>query len=153
MATALARQIEARMKAKNISILTLEREAGLKGHGVRNIVRGKSKKPSAESLQAISDILGCTVKDLLGFKELFDDTNLPTRESILSLPYKQTPLLSEVMAFVTTNWNKGGENGDKTLTTHQLLTCINEIYTHSRQRSTDHMDQNFAQWYLSILEM
>ena len=64
----------------------------------------------------------------------------------MSLPYKQPPLLNEVMIFATNNWNKGGKNEGKTLATHQLLTCINEIYTHSRQRSTDHMDQNFTKW-------
>lgn len=38
MTTAFARQIEARLKAKNMTVLELERLAGLKGHGVRNIV-------------------------------------------------------------------------------------------------------------------
>lgn len=64
MNTSVAKQISVRMKAKNLSILMLEREAGLKNHAVRNILRGKSKRPSADILQAIADVLGCTVKEL-----------------------------------------------------------------------------------------
>src|SRR3989442_5684733 len=108
MTTALARQIEARLKAKNMSVLELERMAGLKGHGVRNIVRGKSKKPSAQSLDAIGDMLGCTVKELLTLNDIFpEDENMPTREEIMESKFKPTPLLNEVTAFMMNNWDRG----------------------------------------------
>lgn len=63
--TPIAQQIDARMKANDFSIMQLEAKAGVKPHAVRNILTGKSKSPIAVSLQAIADVLGCSVKDLL----------------------------------------------------------------------------------------
>ena len=57
MATALKEKIIERMEAKNFSIAELERRAGLSIHSVRNILKGRIKKPSAQSLQAISETL------------------------------------------------------------------------------------------------
>lgn len=153
MTTALARQIEARLRAKNMTVLELERLAGLKGHGVRNIIRGKSKKPSAQSLDAIGDMLGCTVKELLTLNDIFpEDENMPTREEVLESKFKPTPLLNEVTAFVMNNWNKGGENHNQVLNMQQILSSIHEITLNSLQRSLDHMDENFARWYLRVME-
>lgn len=92
---------------------------------------------------AFSDMFSCTVKDLLTMKDIFpDDENMPTREEVLATEYKPTPLVSEVTTYVMNNWNKGGENGDKVLTIHQIISCINEIILHSLQRSMTLMDKN-----------
>lgn len=65
MKSALQNQITIRMKAKALSIAVLEREAGLKINAVRDILSGQSRKPSAETLQAIANGLECSVRDLL----------------------------------------------------------------------------------------
>lgn len=75
MGTHIAKQIELRMKAQNISISILEKKAGVRPHAVRNILTGKSKSPSAVNLQAIADALGCTVKDLLETPEALQEDN------------------------------------------------------------------------------
>ena len=52
----------------NISVHALEKKAKLKIHSIQNILTGRSKKPSAETLQAIASVLGTTVEKLLSEK-------------------------------------------------------------------------------------
>lgn len=101
MRTQVAQQISARMKAKNISIMTLEKMAGLKVHAVRNIIRGNSKHPSGEILQAVSDVLGCTVKDLLTKQEIFEESgSTDSKEDIMDTPCDSLDLLQKTVQFV-----------------------------------------------------
>ena len=65
MGSALKEKITERMEAKNLSIAELERRAGLSIHSVRNILKGRIKKPSAQSLQAIAEALECSIVDLM----------------------------------------------------------------------------------------
>lgn len=147
MSTALARQISTRMKAKNISILTLEREAGLKTHAVRNILRGHSKRPSAETLQAIADMLGCTVKGLLEKQGLFaNDENEGSKNELLSSVYKHPNLLLDVAKLVNTKASQ------KSLTVQQVFTSIEEIYLHSLHKDPRQADENFAEWFIDLIE-
>src|SRR5476651_370756 len=100
MSTQIAKQISTRMRAKNLTLSTLEREAGLTTHFVQSILRGKSKKPSAESLQAIADVLGCTVKDLLDKNELPHEENLSKpKKDLLQMKYDHPELLVETLKF------------------------------------------------------
>ncbi len=46
-----------------------KRKAGLKINVARNILRGQSKRPTAETLQAIATAMDCTVQDLLGVQK------------------------------------------------------------------------------------
>jgi lambda repressor-like predicted transcriptional regulator len=64
----IKKSIIARIKDKNISIASLERQAGLKVNVARNIIVGYSKKPSAETILAISKALGCSVDHLMNNK-------------------------------------------------------------------------------------
>ena len=61
----LKEKIIERMEAKNLSIAKLERRAGLKIHSVRNILKERIKKPSAQTLQAIAQALECSIIDLM----------------------------------------------------------------------------------------
>ena len=62
--TTLQKNLEKIIKDRNYQITELERRAGLKKNNIYNILKGISKKPSAELLQAVADALGVTVKDL-----------------------------------------------------------------------------------------
>ncbi|MBY0291791.1 MAG: helix-turn-helix transcriptional regulator, partial [Alphaproteobacteria bacterium] len=84
----LTKQVAMRMKARDISIMELENKADVKTHAVRNILRGKSKSPSAVNLQAIADFLGCAVKDLLDIPEaLQEDDESESLDEILIKKY------------------------------------------------------------------
>jgi transcriptional regulator with XRE-family HTH domain len=150
MSTSVARQINARMKAKNLSIGILEKEAGLKIHAVRNILRGKSKRPSGQALQAIADVFGCTVRDLLTEdQEIFEGSDsVDSNEALLNSSYKYPMLLAETIKVV----NDKIEEKNQELTIQQVLTSIQEIYLHSLQKDPEKVDQNFADWFIDLTE-
>lgn len=147
MSTQLAKQILARMQAKNLSGIALEREAGLKPHSVQNILRGKSKKPSAEILQAVSNVLGCTVKDLLENQEAFQEVELfEPKKEILKTQYKCSDLLMETVKIV----NDILKQKEHDLTIEQVLSCVEKIYLHSLKKAPPHVDQDFAEWWIDL---
>jgi transcriptional regulator with XRE-family HTH domain len=148
MSTQLAKQISARMRAKSLSVTMLEREAGLKTHAVQNILRGKSKKPSAELLQAVADVLGCTVKELLESQDIFDeDEASKSKNEILESPYEYPTLLQETVKLV----NEKLHNNANSISTQQALTCMEEIYLHSLQKDPSKVDQDFAEWFIELM--
>lgn len=147
MTTVLAKQISARMKAKNISTIEMEREAGLKAHAVRNILRGHSKRPAVDIVQAIARVLECTIEDLLQGQDIFkEDENEATRDELLTHPYKPG-LLMETVKFVDAKAKQGMEN----LSIQQILTCVEEIYLHSLQKEAEKVDQEFGEWFMEIM--
>jgi len=149
MPTSLAKQLSTRMKAKNLTTLTLERAAGLKQHSVENILRGKSKKPSAETLNAVSDVLGCTVKDLLQKPSFFQEEEfLESRDVTLGRGYAHATLLEETIAFV----NAEVQSRKLKLSVHQVLECMEEIYVHSLQGKPVRLDRAFAEWFMGLVE-
>jgi transcriptional regulator with XRE-family HTH domain len=148
MDTLIARQIAIRMKAKNLSIPHLEKEANLTTHAVRNILRGKSKRPSGELLQAIADALGCTVRDLLTDEQRIFEENDPaeSQEGLLDSPCKQK-LMAETFKTVQ---RKIAEKKWE-LTTRQVLSSIQEIYLHSLEKDPEKVDHAFADWFIGLV--
>ena len=148
MQTQLAKQILARLKAKNITVNMLEREAGLKPHSVVNIIRGTSKKPSAEILQAVADVLGCDIRDLLGNQDLFiENENSKSKAEILESSYEMPELLKNTLNSI----NERLEGKENLLTTQQVLTCVQEIYLHSLQKTPPTVDNEFADWFIGLM--
>lgn len=143
-------QIEVRMKAKNISVVELENKAGLKTHAVRNILRGKSKSPSAVNLQAIADALGCSVKDLLTTPEVLEESLPHSLEEVLHSQYTDSDkqgLLPQVVKTVDNLMHHQHKN----LTVEQFLTSVKEIYLHSLQKDPRKVDKDFAEWFLGLV--
>lgn len=68
-ATDLAREIQRRMKALNLSIAELERRAGVPSGRVKGILQGKSKHPRSDTIRLVAKALECTVNDLVGGSE------------------------------------------------------------------------------------
>ena len=147
MNTQIARQISSRMRAKNFSVNTLEKEAGLKTHAVRNILRGKSKRPSAETMQAVADVLGCTVKDLLENQEVFQiEGSEELKSEAMSKTYERPDLLLETVKVVNAKLQKRGSQ----VTTKQVLTCIEEVYLSSLQANAAKVAEGFADWFIDL---
>ncbi len=151
MSTQIAKQISARMKAKNLSVMTLEKMAGLKTHAVRNIIRGNSKKPSAEILQAVSDVLGCTVKDLLTKQEIFqEDELIASKEGIMNTTCDSLDLLQATVKFVEEKLIQKNKNQKMKPTVRQSLICVEEIYLHSLGRDPSKVDEEFGEWFINL---
>jgi transcriptional regulator with XRE-family HTH domain len=148
MSTSLSKQISARMRAKNLSVGTLEREAGLKTHAVQNILRGKSKNPSAKLLQSVADVLGCTVKELLESHEIFeDDESSDSKMEALNSPYVYSNLLVDTAQLIHEKLKKKKAK----VTNQQVLASIEEIFSYSLQKDPSHIDQDFADWYIDLI--
>ncbi|NUB35688.1 helix-turn-helix domain-containing protein [Azospirillum brasilense] len=82
--TRIQRELRRRMAALNIDGPTeLERRAGLREGAAKNILRGKSKNPRADTLQKLAQALGCSVADLTGeshAKQIADDSYMDLSE-------------------------------------------------------------------------
>ncbi|OJW46990.1 MAG: hypothetical protein BGO67_09850 [Alphaproteobacteria bacterium 41-28] len=147
MSTQIAKQISTRMRAKNLSLQALEKEAGLRPSAVQNILRGKSKKPSAEILKAVGDVLGCTVNDLLSEQEMsLEEEVTQSKKELLGHKYEYPELFLEVVKFV----NEALKHKENILTIEQFLSCIEEIYLHSIQKDPSEIDQDFAEWWIDL---
>jgi transcriptional regulator with XRE-family HTH domain len=144
-------QITARMKARNMSIVELEAKAGLKTHAVRNILRGKSKSPSAVNLQAIADALGCSVKDLLTTPEVLEEGPKTTSlEEVLQgayTTYDKRGLLLDVVKAVDSLIRKESKH----LTVEQFVTSVTETYLHSLQKDPSKVDLDFTKWFMGLM--
>ena len=148
MMTPLARQIAARAKAKSISIATLGKEPALK-YAIRNILTGKSRKPNAEVLQAIAVILNCTIEELLTDQELFkENTPSQPKEDIRNRDFQNPKLFLEVVNLV----NAKVAQHKKAPTIQQVLTSIEEIYLYSMEKNPEKVDQDFADWFIGLME-
>lgn len=139
MATVLQIRLKNLMEEKSLRTSDLEKLAGLKMSAVRNILLGKTKHPKAETLQAIAEVLGCTVPELLG-------KDSPQQESNLSSPKLEYPdlFLESAKSFVSRLEKEGG-----TLTLDQACFIIKETYLYSCQNNSKTVDEKFAKWVFS----
>lgn len=144
----LAKQLALRLKAQNLTPAALEKKAGLTAHSVLNIVRGKSKKPSAQNLHAISNVLGCTIPDLLEDNEIFHEPDgSMTTEELLNSTYKTLELFQKVLSIV----NKKIAKDKLSLSTQQVFICVQEVYLHSLQKKLNTADPVFLDWFLRAM--
>jgi phage repressor protein C with HTH and peptisase S24 domain len=62
----LQRELRRRMDGLGISARALSTRAGVNNMAVRDILNGKSRKPTLDTLEKLAGALGCTVADLTG---------------------------------------------------------------------------------------
>lgn len=147
--TAIAQQIDVRMKAHNLSIMALETKAGVKPHAVRNILTGKSKSPSAVNLQAIADVLGCSVKDLLATPTVLQEREISkSLDDLLQEKHANSSLMGECVKAI----EEGLKQTKKSITTAQFLTCVREVYLHSLQKNPVQVNKEFAEWFIDLMD-
>jgi transcriptional regulator with XRE-family HTH domain len=147
--TAIAQQIDVRMKAHNLSIMALETKAGVRPHAVRNILTGKSKSPSAVNLQAIADVLGCSVKDLLATPTVLQEGEISkSLDDLLQEKHANPTLMGECVKAI----EEGLKQTKKNITTAQFLTCVREVYLHSLQKSPVQVNKEFAEWFMDLMD-
>ena len=146
MDTHLINQIKRRMFEKNLSSGKLERLAGLKMSAVRNILTGQSKKPSAETLVAISKVLECSVDDLL---EKTDAPNLDfSSPSLVKYETFENPdLLLKIVEFYVKNHSTLIIK----IPSRRMLKSIEEIYSYCISKNKGLFSESFAEWTLERL--
>src|SRR3990167_3963326 len=144
MTSALKEKIIERMEAKNLSIAELERRAGLSIHSVRNILKGRIKKPSAQSLQAIAEALECSIIDLMNNTPGTGDTFAQENER----KYKKSPPLDcpELMLDCARQVLTIIENRENKVTVDEYLDIIKKVYFYSSKEEPRTLDLRFAEW-------
>lgn len=124
----------------------MKKKAGLAHHAVRNIVRGRSLKPNAETLNAIARALGCTVEDLLE-KEMPQEKGLfeHNKENIVT-PFKHPELFRETVDFVITFL----EHSKHDLTLEQVLNCLKVIYQGSLEKTPIRINEQYTTFWMTL---
>ncbi len=135
-----------RMEERNLSIAELERRAGLSIHSVRNILKGRIKKPSAQSLQAIAEALDCSIIDLMN--------NSPTAIGQHSLDlerkFKKSPILEcpDLMVECTSTVLKLIKKSETKVTVDEYLDIVKKVYFYSSKEEPRKLDIRFAEWLI-----
>ncbi|MEN8236898.1 MAG: helix-turn-helix transcriptional regulator [Pseudomonadota bacterium] len=142
----LQQQLINRMQEKNLSAAELERKAGLKMSAVRNIIKGQSKKPSAESLIAISQVLECTIEDLFEVERAGSSGHVPMqKKEDPSEPVEDLKFLAKTADKVI----KLLSEADKNCSFEEVFFFIQETYMYSLGSSYPEVDVAFAKWLIS----
>lgn len=145
MSSLLQQKIRDFIETKQLPLAAFEREAGLKTNVVRNILRGLSKRPTSDTLQAIANYMGCTIPELMG--EETNSTRIPLRGPASPLVEKPE-LLSESLEAVLKSAQKEGHK----LTIKQAFALAEDVYEYALQKQSTYADMDFVKWRLGRLE-
>jgi len=100
--------IREKVSQLDMSIHNLEKKAGLKAGVVQNIIYGRSKNPSINTIKLIAEALNCSIESLINTA---DTTENKVNQSSKSLQ------LSQSEKSLKENWNQ-----------EQYLLCLNTVY-------------------------
>lgn len=146
----LQKALKEKMRQAGFSAHLLEKQAGLKRSSVQNILQGRSRKPSAEILYAISKVLGCSLNDLLGEFDISGSgsRNLPKQllTTPTSLAIADAPLNIALYADAARIANEIFAQQEITASRHKALGFIEEIYSYSLENKLISVDTQFARW-------
>lgn len=137
----IATQLKRKMTEHGLSVHALEKKAGLKPSALHNILYGRSKNPTINILQAVSQALNCSVSDLIG-DELEHKEDV-TQTSTEASPWHPDLYLSCMHMAYSLFSTK-----EFSYTKKNILDFIEEIYTYSLQSSLQEVDKHFAEWLL-----
>ena len=146
MSTYLQEQIKDRMNAKNLSVYALEKKARLNRSAVRNILQGFSKKPSAEVLMSIAEVLECSLDDLVGAQNRSSFITGQTRanKNINIHPWNKALYIDAIKSV-----SKCLDDKNIYIKSHRVITLINETYKYSLDKKSDRIDQDFTNWLVN----
>jgi hypothetical protein len=112
-------------------------------------LHGRSKKPSADILLAISKVIGCTIDDLLSSPT----ENTSALPAITKAPPPSTP--STNLSYNPDLYKKVVETANhlfqiKNLSpmSNEALQYISEIYNYTIKTGKNNIDSNFCDWLL-----
>jgi transcriptional regulator with XRE-family HTH domain len=134
----IKQQIVTRAKDKNLSILNLERKAGLHRGAASNILDGKSSNPTIQTLLSIAKVLGCTVDELLSGTEFISIPPNQQSEDFELL----VKLFCEVVETIIAKLDKDFPQ----ISFNQILGIIKEGYTYCLMRKNKCIDKEFINW-------
>lgn len=142
--SALRTRLKHKLTEAGISVNALEKQAGLKRSAVQNIIHGKSKKPSADILFAITKVLGCPIQELLGQPS----KSIASTKATMIEPTSVIEGIfnSGLYAQAATSAAEVFRNRFFQPTRTQALDFILEIYHYSTKSGKEAIDEHFAEW-------
>jgi transcriptional regulator with XRE-family HTH domain len=151
MTDSLKEKIIDHMKKKNLSISQLEKKAGLSIHSVRNILKGRIKKPSLHNLTAIANTLECSILELVNSPPPSNTVipELPLKEQKLKafIPFTEIGLMRECLEVIVDFMIEK----NLSLSVDEYLDAVREAYTYSLGSEDKKADQRFALWLLESM--
>ena len=143
MSSLLQKKIQDFLESNDLPVARFEREAGLKTNVLRNILRGTSKKPKTETLQAIETYMGCTRSDLLGDAVRSHRTSPQDTSPLVEHPSLLLDALDAVLKIAL--------DKEQSLTFKQAFALAEDAYAYALQKKVTHVDEDFVVWRLSRL--
>ena len=122
------------MDMHNYDVHELERRAGLKKNNIYNILKGTSKKPSAQTIHSIANVFGIKIEDILG-AEIAEPGYLDNSD---------LTLIADVTACVVKEIAKI----DLQVTNTEIINIIQESFNYSLSSGIKEPDSRFISWLL-----
>lgn len=144
MAHSVAEKIRHKIESQNLSVMGLEKKAGLKVHAVQNILSGQSKKPNVDTLVAVANALGCTLSDLIDGAPASKTSSSNSKTDSFS----NWELLEEINIYVVREMKKIHNN----ISPLVFSETIQEIYAYCEDIGNGAFDKGFATWVLKRLK-
>lgn len=143
MESGLQKRLRNYLETTGLTVAALERKAGLKTNVARNILRGQSKRPTGETLQAIAKVMECSVNDLL------EGRAASTRREVGVSPH-ESPLLEhpEILSEGLECILKIAKDNNYKLRVHQIGRMLEEVYSYTLTTHPPHIDKNFVEWFV-----
>ena len=136
------------LKKTNLTVPELERRAGIKPYSLRNIIQGKSTKPSVEIVFAIAKELGCTVEELLSSSISHKNNRNGYKSDEVSVSvFKHIKfnknLLLEIHEFLNHKILNLG-----TINFYQYICALSDIYQYCFEQNDKLFDARYATWWI-----
>lgn len=139
----IARNLINRIKSANLTPYDVEKRSGLSLSSVRNILSGRSKNPTIETLSAIANTLGCGVDDLIR------ETPLPVSKIEVPTEIEQHLWVKELV-LETINFVEESLTFRKyTPSFEQAMFFVKEIYSFSVGTDDQRLDKRFGEWFIN----
>lgn len=145
MSSKLTNLLKRKMEEKHLSVASLEKMAGLKESVVRNILQGKSKNPTIDTISSIAEALGCTIDELIKGENIADKASEDYTKPDIKWNYELFLDTVKVTNSIITDQSIAF-NADKT------IFAVKEIYCYSVSKNCDSTDYNFAEWFITNLK-
>lgn len=156
--TKLSNNIRQKLSTKNISASELERRAGLKQSTLQNILYGRSRNPSIDTIKSIARELNCSIEELIGDLDYLNPNNPIKVEKHDKHDKHEKAEKEETEIWNASLFIKAIETVQSILETKkcqlpkkQILAAVDEVYKYSIGVS-DEIDRRFAEWIIEKVQ-
>lgn len=134
-------KLRALIENKQISFTKLEKEAGISLGIIKNMISKNSKNPTIETLTRISNVLECSLYDLL-----INDGSTRFKPKDFSIPLSKEEWKGDLYLDVTKICKDLFAKNNLKLDFKAAMEIIIEVYLYSIQKNNSQIDLKFTEW-------